>query len=133
MAIEWKDDFLTGLDEVDAQHHYFFRLIRKIERIESSNSDQTTLLMALLELRRYAAFHFASEEMLMETYQYDGLPEHRKLHQELTAQLQEQVELATRSAASLPKLKMFLYTWFAAHTTHDDKVCAEHIKAARAD
>ena len=131
MGIEWKDEFLTGLDEIDAQHHYFFRLIKQIERFESSAADQTSLLMKLLELKRYAAFHFASEESLMEAYEFDGLTAHRETHGDLTAQLQTQFELASRSVASLAKLKMFLYTWFAGHTTHDDKIFAIHVKTAR--
>jgi len=131
MAIEWKVEFLTGLDEIDAQHHYFFWLIKKIERFECAAGDQTSLLMVLLELRRYAAFHFASEELLMETYGYSGLPEHRKTHRDLAVQLQGQIELASRSTASLSKLKMFLYTWFAGHTTHDDQLFSGHVKAAR--
>ena len=131
MPIEWKVEFLTGLDEIDAQHHYFFRLIKKIERFESAAGDQTSLLLVLLELRRYAAFHFASEELLMETYGFGGLPEHKKTHRALADHLQEHIELSSRSAASLAKLKMFLYSWFAAHTTHDDQIFAGHVKAAR--
>lgn len=131
MAIEWKDEFLTGLEEIDIQHQYFFRLIKRIERFESCALDDRALIMALLELRRYAAYHFASEEHLMEAYSYSGVLEHRKIHQNLADQLQGQIEAAARNSASLAKLKMFLYMWFAGHTTHDDQSFAKHIKDAR--
>jgi hemerythrin len=131
MAIKWKDEFLTGLDEIDAQHHYFFQLIKRIERFKSPASDETAVVTALLELRKYAGFHFASEEHLMGAYDYPGLSEHEKVHRNLTDQLQAQFEAAMRPAANLAKLKMFLYTWFAGHTTHDDQMYARHIKGVR--
>lgn len=59
--LEWTPEYLTGIDEIDLQHHYFLKLINRIEaKIASIALDQGHSPL-LTELGAYARFHCLSE------------------------------------------------------------------------
>ena len=74
MKYEFTKDYLTGIDEIDAEHQKLFDLTNECYELvmESAAEDKYDQIVALLgELRDYAATHFANEEAYMEKINYD--------------------------------------------------------------
>jgi hemerythrin len=80
MVLEWKDSFAVGHDAVDHEHKKLFALAKEITLCEN---DKEKTLNAVKELIKYTKFHFANEEIYMESVNFIYLEEHKKLHQNL--------------------------------------------------
>ncbi|MGE5788436.1 MAG: bacteriohemerythrin, partial [Myxococcales bacterium] len=61
----WHPSFSTDLPDLDAQHQYFVMLLDRLD-VACQLDNGIQLELGLVELRRYAAYHFACEESLMD-------------------------------------------------------------------
>lgn len=132
-AFQWNACFITGLHEVDEQHH---RLIDLINRFGTLTMDDDGASIASLEtvfgeLADYARYHFAEEEAMMEANQLDAhlVAQHRANH----ASFLDEVVLLHRGAAdnrdAAKYLLQFLTHWLAYHILGSDQVMARQIAA----
>lgn len=71
MYIEWKADYATGLEIVDAQHRSLIRIINELYSDIGEGRGDVVLQRVFGELRRYAEHHFGTEERLLKRH---GLP-----------------------------------------------------------
>jgi hemerythrin-like metal-binding protein len=130
--LEWSDDYLTGVEEMDLQHRYFLRLINRIQgklaRIVLSEGHAPLLL----ELGCYAKFHFVSEENLMDETGYPALVEHRALHKALIDRLHGEIALLENDLVGPDSIVTMLEGWFREHTLVEDMKYARFL-TARAD
>lgn len=114
LALEWKKDFDTGVEEIDLQHRYFLHLINRVEadfrNLDLSAEAKRRLLM---ELVKYSEFHFTSEENLMARYGYPEIEQHRLLHTDLLDNLSAMLD-------SSEQLIPFVHEWFLHHTVEED-------------
>jgi hemerythrin len=62
MGLEWESDFETGNEYVDLQHGFFVDLINRVGINFSETDDAAYTEKLISELRKYAEFHFTSEE-----------------------------------------------------------------------
>jgi hemerythrin len=62
MEFEWQLDFETGNEYVDLQHRYFIDLIKRVGINFSESDDAAYKEKLIVELKKYADFHFTSEE-----------------------------------------------------------------------
>jgi hemerythrin len=135
-SFQWSNNFVTGLLEVDEQHH---RLVDLINRFGTTLGESDSIVgqeMATVfdELADYADYHFKEEENLMQEV---GLDErhclkHRHAH---THFLEEVVrlrqELPYSCLAGGESLLKFLTHWLAYHILGTDQAMARQIKAVR--
>ena len=132
MTIEWEDSFNLGIADIDAQHQYFFRLIKALGNTPKVVVGKQNINAHLLtEISRHSLYHFACEEELMMAYNYSGFSDHQKKHRELVEELRRKVEPIIAGNKSISKLRLFLYNWFTNHCTLDDKEYASHILSIR--
>ena len=116
LDIQWHRDYETGIAEIDLQHRYFLSLIGRIEGEMRDTNDDVYRQRLIEELRRYAKFHFASEENIMFKLGYPRLELHCKHHIELLD------KLSSRSLSNdLNSLLAFLVDWFKHHTVEEDR------------
>lgn len=81
--IEWKEEFNTGVAEVDHEHHHLIDLINRLdERLRHEDSD-TTVVEFLGEIFARISAHFALEEKVMRDRRYDAYDEHKADHERL--------------------------------------------------
>lgn len=127
--------YRIGIDEMDAQHAQWIRLIERFRAAASGHlRDQASVdaareaLQALLE---YTKNHFASEESLMAAHRYPNLDAHRKAHEELQAGVKKLLaELNEKPTAPL-KLNLFITIWMMEHIMQEDKKYALFILGQR--
>jgi len=126
-SAKWKTDYTVGLDDIDAQHRFFFELMKAMDRTKKTHDDRC--MRALLdELARYGRYHFGCEERLMECYAYPEAARHISEHRSIEEKL---AQFVATTPIDLPRLRMTLYRWFVGHTTLEDKQLAAHVRNIR--
>jgi hemerythrin len=119
-TLNWKEEYATGVEEIDLQHRYFMGLINRLSSELDGCEDESYRKKLLNELVKYASFHFVSEENLMLKFAYPDLERHRKLHLDLIDKLSWQIQ-----SKSYDALFEFLVDWFIRHTLEEDKHIGE--------
>lgn len=120
--LPWDEKYAVGVEDVDLQHHYFLNLINRIQADFTTTTDAGFRQQILLELRKYADFHFLSEEILALGQGRSGLNEHRERHSELLAQLDSRADAIANNRQSSEEFFLFLINWFAGHTFYEDRI-----------
>ena len=78
----WNDNFVTGIDIIDEQHHWLIDLINRSAPVLALNYSRNHLRAEALldQLVNYAVFHFKTEDRLMQDYGIDA--KHHEAHVE---------------------------------------------------
>ena len=132
----WDRNFITGLSDVDRQHHELVDLFNELNHSLFHGSDTGTAeLEAIFQrLLAYAAMHFADEEALMNGAGLDV--RHQQSHQHLHQQFVEQVRSmwALRHTLRQPAetIMGFLTAWLGLHILGVDQSMARQLEAVRA-
>ena len=121
MLIEWGAKFETGNDAVDFQHRYFFDLINRIENNLKHSTDEEYKLQLILELEKYADFHFTSEENIARSLSLTGIREHHELNMELIDQFKKCSNKLVDGEMSYKEFLQFLIEWLVGHTYYEDQ------------
>ena len=131
--LEWSDDYLTGVEEIDLQHHYFLRLINRIQGKLGQIMLSGGHAPLLKELGYYAKFHFLSEENLMEEALYPDLEAHRLLHRKLIERLHGEIAMLENDLVSPEHIATMLEQWFREHTLVEDMKYARFLAGGDRD
>jgi hemerythrin len=83
MPLQWKDSYLIGEAEIDAQHQHFFKLANALMEA-NGKAEQTACAMAIY---RHTRVHFGYEEALMRRLGYNGIEKHVEWHDRMISRL----------------------------------------------
>jgi len=111
ILIVWREDFSTGIAEVDHRHKALIWLVNGLSEAFRTSKDPETLGTILSILADYASFHFTRGQRLMRTARYPVRDEYAALHEELMKRLDTLVyrfETGSGGAETLPFLKDWL-------------------------
>ena len=128
MDIEWKAQYEVGNFEIDAEHKIFVKIIAKIQDALFEAKDMAYIDRLLLELFKYAEFHFCSEENIMIDAGYPDLAQHQEEHKQLLFNLRDRLPTAGGKRHDMNGIIVFLMQWFSCHTTTTDLKVAQYIK-----
>ncbi len=135
-SFRWEICFVTGLDDVDSQHHHLVDLINQFgeEVMRPEGASQTALDAMFGELAKYAQYHFAEEEQLMAKFRIDSrhVDQHCRSHLSFLVEvtrLKQTVDNSNREAANL--LMNFLTQWLVYHILGSDQFMARQIAAVK--
>ncbi len=92
MELEWQSDFETGNKYVDLQHRYFLDLINRIGINFRQAKDVAYKEKLIIELRKYADFHFTSEENIATSCNLPAVSSHHQRHLELLEEFNHHAE-----------------------------------------
>ncbi|MBF0226238.1 MAG: hemerythrin domain-containing protein [Desulfobacterales bacterium] len=129
MELKWQEDFKTGNDAVDFQHRFFIELINRIENDLRESKNDTHKRNLLVELKKYAEFHFSSEENIAISYNLPGVSYHHERHVELLDELNRRKDSVFNDTKSLNDFFHFLIEWFIGHTFNEDQKLFKKISA----
>jgi hemerythrin len=85
--IPWLPQYEVHVSDVDHQHRELFRMLNELLDATWDGKGQDFMIHALEFMAQYTVNHFATEEEYMIKYSYPGYIEHKKAHDELTAQV----------------------------------------------
>ncbi|HEU0050945.1 MAG TPA: bacteriohemerythrin, partial [Patescibacteria group bacterium] len=106
----------------DDQHKRFIRLINDLYEAKTESMPKARIGQILDQLLRYAAQHFATEEKLLELFQYQSREEHARTHKKILAQaLEYHTRFQTEGAHVIQDFLPFFVDWLVNHMTHEDK------------
>jgi hemerythrin len=119
---EWKPEFSVQVLRFDEQHKKLIQLINHLH--DSMKAGQAVAQMAsiLNELDSYTQKHFREEEILMERYQYPGLPAQKQSHALFIKKIAEFKDEFSKGKLSTPlNVMAFLKDWLTRHILETDK------------
>lgn len=128
--MEWGDEYLTGIPEVDAQHKRLFQLVNQLHQSVVNGDFSEVAGKIINELVDYAIEHFATEERLFLARGYPQYEEHKREHDLLIRQtLEIQEQFRQRKITITYEMLDFLSDWLKKHTTDADLQFARFISA----
>ncbi len=115
--IEWNDQFLVGVQEIDAQHRALLWIASKVMEKASNREDAT---FAIRALARSFVQHFQQEETWMSVNDYVGMEAHQLEHRRFLVKLKSIHEQAIHGPMSLEMIT-FVTSWLYGHILSFDK------------
>ena len=121
MELYWVSEFEIGNEYVDLQHRYFLDLITRIGKNFRETNDDDYKRKLIIELHKYADFHFASEENIAISCGLPGVESHHQLHLQLLEELNQYAENLDNGLKTIDQFLEFITDWFLVHTQHEDR------------
>ena len=121
MELEWESDFETGNEYVDLQHRYFLDLINRIKKDFKETNDFDYKGKLIIELKKYADFHFTSEENIATSFNLPGVSGHHQRHLELLEEFNHHAGDLNRGSKTADEFLEFLTDWLIGHTMYENK------------
>ncbi|MDO9224438.1 MAG: bacteriohemerythrin [Pseudomonadota bacterium] len=125
--ILWSDDYLVGVERIDAQHKVLVNTLNEANARLAINVTRELLEQITRDLLSYAIYHFETEESLMREYDYAGqssadAEQHRQEHRSFSQQVVAlRNGLRDGNLVSREELLSFLNGWLLDHILHTDK------------
>ena len=117
----WDDLLSVGVDEVDDDHRKLVDLFNMLNHAVSEGDTPEYIEAVLEELINCTVWHFSHEERLMMKYGYDGIEEHKAVHQELIKGAKElQQKILQKGNLVASEDIEFLEHWLTEHILTSD-------------
>ena len=125
-----KDEYLTGIEFIDAEHTKLFEIANRIYGImkdEFIPDKYDYIVEVLQELRDYTHYHFQHEEEYMKQIHYkrilSQIVSHKDFIEKLDSYNLEKVD--EEQEQTILQLLEFLNDWLVEHICKSDKMIAE--------
>ena len=123
---EWREGYSIGVDFIDQEHKRLFRIINKLFDFKEEEKDnQWTCQEGIKYFKGHAVKHFADEEAYMASIGYEGLEQHRRIHQDfrknILPALEQELERTDYSQESMEHFLGICAGWLVGHTLTEDK------------
>jgi hemerythrin len=121
--MEWNDRLSVGVREFDDEHRHLVAMLNELSDAMQAGHGNEALGTILDELIEYTATHFAHEEADMDRYGYPHAEEHKRIHQELVAEVLEIKGKFDEGASATLSFEVlsFLKGWLLEHISQTDK------------
>jgi hemerythrin len=119
--IEWNDSLNLDITQFDEHHRHLVFLINSADETLRSGGGSDAVFKLINELVDYATYHFAAEEFWMREYNYPGLADHAREHEDFCVYVIEQeVQFEAGGKDVLSSLISFLSKWLVGHIQKTD-------------
>ncbi len=118
MALKWTSKLAVGVDKIDEQHRGLFDTLNSLHCAMKDKKGLEEILKVLQFLSDYVVTHFATEEKLMEKYDYPGFKDHKRKHDEFVEnfiELKGRVENEGVKISSVIRTNKLLSDWWMEH------------------
>lgn len=127
---EMKDEYLTGIPEIDAEHRRLFEIAEEAYQLSQNEfiPDKYDNVRAILEeLREYTKMHFAHEEAYMESIGYKKMFTQKVQHDAFRSKLEELdfSNIDEHSEEVISEILNFLTDWLVHHILENDKLIGQ--------
>ena len=121
----WKDEYMTHISELDAQHQKLVELINSFyaDLLKYQNNEQKkeVIMRTLDALVDYSCYHFEAEENLMRKYEYAEYEHHKEEHERFKSQIARFIEEQRETDLVTPfPIVVFLRDWLVTHIMKTD-------------
>lgn len=134
MLFKWKEEYATGIEEIDNQHRNLLnigaKLYDKISRRDEDHYDE--ILNLIDELRDYTMYHFGYEEKLLAEVGFEYFDDHKMEHDVFIQKVNEidDTEIDINQGRFMMNLIVFIADWIEKHILDSDHKYKEVLKEA---
>ena len=126
--IEWKDEYLTGIADVDHEHQELIALINELYEGMKVDGGNDIVMDFLGEIFAHVSAHFALEEKIMRTRNYDQYVAHKADHEKLLDDLRDIMDAYEENAYfSDDEFAETVERWFSDHFRTQDARLHKHL------
>ena len=130
----WGPRLQLGIHSIDDQHKELVRMVNALHKAMRLKRGATESGKILEKLAEYTVYHFKYEEELFQAHDYKEKAEHKKIHDDLVAQvLAFKGEFDSGRAAVSMDLMNFLTEWLRDHIMKTDKAYAPFLQSKGVD
>jgi hemerythrin len=116
----WEEKYVVNINKVDEQHQEIFRLMNLLH--DSLTGDRAIIGENLNALVEVVINHFATEEKFMVETNFPDYEAHKKMHDDLVAQVAAIQEKFNAGEADLTEdITAFVRDWLYEHIPNTDK------------
>jgi hemerythrin len=83
--IPWLPHYEVNVSEIDHQHRELFRMFNDLLDATWDGKGKDSIKEGIIFLADYVVNHFATEEKFMRQYEFPDYPDHKKAHDNFTA------------------------------------------------
>ncbi|WP_432666194.1 bacteriohemerythrin [Wukongibacter baidiensis] len=116
---KWRENYSCNIEEIDKQHERLLEIGSDLSSlIRTRDVDHYDEIIGLLdELKKYTIYHFKTEEDLMEKYGFDGLDEHKQVHQNFIDKVNEvgSEDIDENQKGVTMEILVFIADWIENH------------------
>jgi hemerythrin len=127
----WSDKLVSGNEALDYRHQSLLNIVNDIVgSYNSSDGNPSSLLIEvpLDELFKFAAHHFADEELVMKNYNYENIVRHHEHHINFVITLINLKVRFDKDENIAKDLLDFLFKWRDQHIQIMDKEAMRHCR-----
>jgi len=125
----WKPEYSVSVKSIDEDHQKLFDLLNQLFESMTKGNGKEIVNDIILELERYAVFHFGREESYFRVTNYPLALQHIKEHQYFKQKVAElKKDVASNKGMVAPDALGFLSDWLRNHIAKSDKAYEEHFK-----
>ena len=122
VLMPWTSELATGVKFVDEQHRKLVDMINKLYAAMKAGDGKASLENLLDGLAEYTVYHFGAEEKYFDQLKYSETGAHKKIHEELKAQVMDFINKFKSGQANVSmELMNFLKDWLESHICKTDK------------
>ncbi len=127
-TLEFVDALKTGVGRIDNQHKALVDMINVLIEAKAEACPPETISFVLAEMGKYVYVHFRDEESYMQEHEFEGLEEHRKVHESFEDKVLEFSNLYNQGRTELlDDVLGFLSDWLVSHIQGDDQRMVKEI------
>jgi hemerythrin len=128
-VMEWSADHSVGIEEIDRQHKELLRLFALIKEAIATDQGWSAIHYGLVEVKRFALFHFQFEEALMRLYGFADCDRHAEAHGGTCKKccILESTAHESLQDSTKEEILKFFSDWLVDHIQGADRSYARHI------
>lgn len=126
--IQWDPSYEIHHELIDSQHRIFVMLLNRLMANVAKGEDKEHLLRVLNELKKYAEFHFVSEENVMYECAYPGLANHEQIHAEILNKVIDLEQQVMQDQARAVDVVIMLRKWLFSHILIEDSHISQYVR-----
>lgn len=127
--IPWKEEYDTGLEEIDLQHKQLVNILNKLFDAMAVGKGKQILESILNDLTIYTVKHFSAEERFMVVYAYPGISDHKTEHEALVDEVKKFKSDYTNGNTKITVgIANYLKEWLLNHILGSDKQLVNYLK-----
>ncbi len=125
--IKWHEKYSVGCQMIDIQHKRLFELTNKLYEALHNEKNKKIIEYTILQMKYYSVYHFITEELLFEKYDYPLKNEHINEHQKFIDKVNDFMERYKTEKDIGFEILQFLKEWIIEHVIASDSKYTECI------
>lgn len=121
----------TGIEEIDDDHGRIVTCLEEMDAAVAENAGAERILEALERIRSLSSRHFQVEESMMATVRYAAAADHKNLHRQHLAHVDDLIASIRASGTAPPHRLSALRLWFFEHLRTMDHELAQLLHQRR--